>query len=381
MFYKTGMGLDIYSIVILCILLLSATRKTLARDRSSRYFVWTIVVLLIIEICNVIASPNFLPDQYEAYKELPRLILFLLDPFVQFMWLLYAASKIEVDFKNLRKWIWPVGIVELSNIVVIFLNIRTGWIYKVATDDAGTRGPYFLVRAAIMILIVPYVEYFLFHFRKRLTVQNFMWLVLFPAVPMIGGIFQAAIPDFPALENVGMVIALLTLYIFVQDHDSNTDSLTGCGNRRILDIRLDKHIEEGRKDFGLLMIDVDQFKQINDTYGHAQGDMALQILASLLMNRFGRSNRVARYGGDEFCVVVYTESQEELDAEIEKLRLSLESFNRLNRLPYRLEISIGSAIYHHGTGESAGDFVKRVDRAMYIEKAAHKKMRKENQPK
>lgn len=372
---KIGMGLDIYSIIILGILLLSMTGKQLTHSRSSRYFVRITVVLLIIEICNVTSSPNFFPGLGQMYKDFPRLILFLLDPLVQFMWLLYAASTVEEDFQKLKKWISPIGIVELVNVVVIFVNIGTGWIYKVGTADAGTRGPYYPVRAAVMILLVPYVEYFIFHFRRKLTVQNFRWLMRFPIVPMIGGVIQALNPDSPALENIGMVIALLTLYIFVQDHDSNTDPLTGCGNRRILDIRLDKNIEEGKKDFGLLMIDVDRFKQINDTYGHAQGDMALQALASVLMNQFGRTSRVARYGGDEFCVIVNTESKEELDAKVDKLRAALETFNSQSHLSYKLEISIGSGIYHHGSGESADEFIKRVDSAMYAEKIARKKAR------
>lgn len=375
MFYKSGIGLDLYSIVILGILLLSTTRKNLTHNRSKRYFVWIIVVLLIIEICNVAASPHFLPDRYSAYKDLPRFILFLADPFVQFMWLLYAASKVEIDFKKLRKWLYPVGLIELANIIAILINIRTGWIYQAWGPNGGQRGPYYMVRAVIMILLVPYVECFLFHFRKKLTTNNFVWLVLFPTVPMIGGLIQVALPDSPALENVGMVIALLTLYIFVQDQDSNTDSLTGCGNRRILDIRLDTNIEDGKKDFGLLMIDVDRFKQINDNYGHYQGDTALKVLASILMGHFGRSSRVARYGGDEFCVIVNTDDQEELDAQVKKLRESLETFNNQHHLPYPLEISIGSGIYHRGSGESAGDFVKRVDQAMYAEKAARKAMR------
>jgi len=88
---------------------------------------------------------------------------------------------------------------------------------------------------------------------------------------------------------------------------SNTDKLTGVPNRRYFQEKLDEHIVQFQQQhtrFSLLIIDIDYFKRVNDTYGHQIGDVVLVKLASILSDEVGENGIVARFGGEEFTVIV-----------------------------------------------------------------------------
>jgi diguanylate cyclase (GGDEF)-like protein len=110
----------------------------------------------------------------------------------------------------------------------------------------------------------------------------------------------------------GVALATLSTWVFYKlfkdrFHALNVDYLTGLYSRRFLDYRLDKHIKRAEKRKGslcLIMIDIDDFKQINDTYGHEIGDQVLQYTANLLKETIGGNGYPCRLGGDEFLALI-----------------------------------------------------------------------------
>lgn len=120
------------------------------------------------------------------------------------------------------------------------------------------------------------------------------------------------------VENVQAIGALLSSVVVHQRLDAvskqaRTDPLTGLLNRGALEFEVDASLHGGRandQSFAFLMIDFDHFKDVNDTYGHLQGDMALKALAAALRSSFRSSDIVARFGGDEFAVFCPTPDDE-----------------------------------------------------------------------
>ncbi len=156
------------------------------------------------------------------------------------------------------------------------------------------------------------------------------------------------------------------------------DELTGLPNRSLLLDRLKQalsHSAREQKPVALLFIDLDNFKHINDTFGHSAGDKLLQQVAARLTTIIRQGDTVCRYGGDEFIIMLpETEGQESLSAVTEKIRIQLAEPYDLDGKIIASTASIGSALYRT-EGQSISDLIQQADSAMYKEKMlkAHNK--------
>ena len=158
-------------------------------------------------------------------------------------------------------------------------------------------------------------------------------------------------------------------------HLAAIDSLTQLANRRGLFSIGDQVLRISARLKLLPMLvyfDLDGFKQINDTYGHDQGDLALMDFASLLSTNFRESDVIARIGGDEFAILFANANPDESDLIEHRLRESVDAFNRTYQRVYKIEFSIGIVFHHadhHGSVES---MLKQADAAMYRQKLARR---------
>lgn len=145
------------------------------------------------------------------------------------------------------------------------------------------------------------------------------------------------------------------------------DFLTGLYNRRYLEVTLEREIlRAARQHFqlGIIMLDVDNFKYFNDTYGHLTGDAILQELGNMLMERFRGDDVASRYGGDEFLIVLPNASRKITCDRAEMIRQNVSNFQANWQYPEAVTLSIGVAIYpEHGTTSS--EVLKAADGALY----------------
>lgn len=155
------------------------------------------------------------------------------------------------------------------------------------------------------------------------------------------------------------------------------DDLTGLYNRRGFSDLGEQYLKLSRrtgKGATLLFLDVDRFKEINDTLGHHVGDRALNRVADILRSAFRQSDIVARMGGDEFAVLApegVGEDQREL---VERVRQALKEFNETSRDPFQLSVSVGITRADGETRIRLDDLLADADRAMYEEKRSKRKV-------
>ena len=151
------------------------------------------------------------------------------------------------------------------------------------------------------------------------------------------------------------------------------DDLTRLPNRRHFDVQLDRRLAEFARygwPFGVLMIDIDRFKQINDSFGHQLGDDILRLVARTLSANCRMMDTVARWGGDEFTAIIANVDEENLQRVAEKLRSMIEASGLRNPAWERLRttVSVGCALA--SPNESAVDLVKRADDMLCFAKGA-----------
>jgi len=170
-----------------------------------------------------------------------------------------------------------------------------------------------------------------------------------------------------------LVALVVTRGVVELRRSSRYDALTGLLNRRAMQEALDEQLQRSRRlgePFALLMIDADHFKAINDVQGHAAGDRALQHLGTLLASQMRDIDRVGRWGGEEFIVLMPGTSLAQAHDAAERLR------ERVQALPARwqdaavpLTLSVGLS-HWGGAADELGALLARADAALYRAKAA-----------
>ncbi|MBV7496145.1 GGDEF domain-containing protein [Pseudomonas sp. NPDC086112] len=148
------------------------------------------------------------------------------------------------------------------------------------------------------------------------------------------------------------------------------DPLTDTGNRIAMDQTLEREIEMSRRHsqpLSLLMLDIDHFKQINDTYGHSAGDEVLKAVAASIKNQLRNVDMVFRFGGEEFLILLSNTSREAAAMVGERLRFAAQAQDYVAEgKMIELTVSIGCSTLL--PGESAESLLRRADSALYVAK-------------
>ena len=170
-------------------------------------------------------------------------------------------------------------------------------------------------------------------------------------------------------DNSGLLAALRR--VDELSVETETDPLTGVANRRSMEAKLAACVAEDTSlgsTAGILFIDIDHFKDVNDTYGHETGDRVLRMVAQTLKHNLRESDVVARWGGEEFLVLLNRVKKKTLAATAEKLRLLVaSSYLAVDGVELRVTISLGATLFH--PGETAQTAVARADSMLYESKS------------
>ncbi|GAC1445611.1 MAG: hypothetical protein NVSMB55_27610 [Mycobacteriales bacterium] len=154
------------------------------------------------------------------------------------------------------------------------------------------------------------------------------------------------------------------------NHDSQHDSLTGLANRAKFQQSLTTALRVHASGFAVLLMDLDRFKEVNDTLGHHHGDLLLQQIAERLSKQLRRGDVLARLGGDEFAVLLTTLNPQEAVASAERLRRALGEPMTLQGVAMEVNASIG-IVMAPAHGSDAITLLQRADVAMYSAKSLY----------
>jgi diguanylate cyclase (GGDEF)-like protein/PAS domain S-box-containing protein len=155
------------------------------------------------------------------------------------------------------------------------------------------------------------------------------------------------------------------------EHQAIHDPLTGAYNRRYFDETIETELQRSRRynhPIGFLMIDIDRFKEINDTFGHQMGDKVLQTVASVLHEQVRENDLVVRYGGDEFLIALI-ETNGELQMITKRIQQTVAKRNKENPLlDFPVTLSIGAAHWEPKSDLTIEQVLAKADERMYEEK-------------
>jgi diguanylate cyclase (GGDEF)-like protein len=258
-------------------------------------------------------------------------------------------------------------------------------IFLLAVQNRPGSGPVLAMNAVLFTVYFGCCIHFWYAYRRAtagalITVLGFLgWANVFTVGPAMQTFFPSVhfesevwnLPKF--VVAVGMILLLLEEQIEHNKFLALHDELTGLANRRLFEDRLGNTLERARRtgsQAALLLIDLDQFKQVNDTLGHHIGDVLLKHVAALFVGRVRRTDTVARTGGDEFSVIL-----EEPASRGDALRVArmlthlLEDPIVLEGNTVRIGASVGIAVFPEDAGDAEALCIA-ADLRMYSSKRA-----------
>jgi diguanylate cyclase (GGDEF)-like protein len=199
----------------------------------------------------------------------------------------------------------------------------------------------------------------------------FFWVYVLPI--LIGVIIQTANYGLSLIPPC-LLIALTGLMSTIQNELIFKDKLTGLYNRYYLDQLGEELRKDKSSEYTFLMIDINDFKSINDKFGHLEGDRAIVDTANIIKKAIGSSGAGIRYAGDEFVIVLSTRTQIDTDIFVTNIRKGFDEYNSEEDHKYELHISIGQSIVNMNE-ISIDEVMNRIDKLMYEDKRRYYKKR------
>lgn len=231
---------------------------------------------------------------FALYPPLPVVFIFYI--------LLYVFELTPIEH---RPWLDIYTIILLGSLagylVIVVLNIWTGWLFYFDETATYTRGPLNQLSLVVAIFQISVAIIAIIHERNYLNRAFFIVVVwLFP-LSFIIIVLQILFPSI-ILTGTAIMIAILSVYLNFQTRRISIDNLTQYPNRESFISHLN-HLKRNNRKSVVLIVSIDDFKLINDTYGQTRGDALLKVMAQGLQDILPQG-QVYRYGGDEFAIIL-----------------------------------------------------------------------------
>lgn len=362
--------LHVFMILILSFLLVfmqQAKRFYARKDRLFRFVLLSNILALAVEIASWLFNqkPGMINN---ALNQVTNYALFALSLAPLSTWLIYLDEIIldnaSKKAKKCRSYIFLNGVL----LFLLIINPIFKLLFTIDSTNTYIRGPLFPMVMAFNLLLIAGYLVSIIKYRRILDGRVLKTILMLSFFPVIGAVLQVAVYGI-SLVWPSMALVGLFGYILLEHEEMQRDALTGLFNRAQLEKSLLFKLSR-RQPFTLLMLDVDHFKLINDQYGHHEGDEALQAIARTLSKSFMITDSVFRFAGDEFMIIIDSESEVMGIKAVERIHENMALHNQYSEKPYQLEMSIGHLFYDGGDNLSLLDMIREVDTRMYVEKRA-----------
>lgn len=287
---------------------------------------------------------------------------------IGYSWCLFVEYHIHRNFKRIKKKSKILAIPLIIAMILLIINLcGTSIIFDISKQNKYTRGP---------VNFLLYIIVFIYYIESIYTVQKakndsilveFFPIYYFIIPCMIGTMIQGF---FFGISTIWLCVAIafIIVYIEIQISISFIDDLSGLYNRKFMNHYLNKLQNDKIKHVYGFLLDINEFKSINDTYGHITGDHALIQFGRILQHSIDKDSVAIRMGGDEFVVFANLQSDDDALALKKRIEYNIRQFNIKTDEPFHLYFSIGIAKYN---GNSIDSFLSAMDDSMYEAKKMH----------
>ena len=348
------------------------------RNLSSeyRYFYKLTLSLLLLFIAE---ASSYLPEWLPEYDNKIMLLnfflssIFFVQVFAHFYWFLFCLSATGASIRTMTLMKWIAGVPVFFYAFLSVINFFIPVFFNINSQAEYVRGTFFF-----LIIIMSHAFLFAstvvalsaaFRAKTAWRRREALALALYAVPPLIGGAVQAFSDDLPLVWPCTM-ISVLFVFLRMQKEQILNDELTGLNNRRARERYVTALLDGSERELTVFSLDMNHFKQINDTQGHAIGDCMLRKCSELLKKACERRRvLLAREGGDEFLIIseLLADNGEKFSAEIKE---SFRAYSASEELGFDFSVSIGRATGRVRNTAEIEALIKAADEAMYVDKRA-----------
>ena len=292
------------------------------------------------------------------------------------LWCLYVELRIYRNYKRIFKKAKPVMFPWVVEVIMVLCNLfGTGIMFKISEENIYQRAAGALIGYISLIIYFAYSIYLVHQSKKQGINLNF-----FPVIYFVGPCFAGVLIQFLfyGITSSWVLVAVALIFVQMQSYAENLyiDELSGLYNRRYLNAVLSERKITSRKSLHGIMMDVNDFKYINDNFGHSMGDKAICTLGNILLRSIPDGGMAIRYAGDEFIVLLSGVDTESVLVTMDEINHNLSQFNESKIEPFTLSVSMGYAEF--GEGDDTEAFLMHMDEKMYEEKRKYHLLKKSN---
>lgn len=359
--------------ILLIILLVHALFNMNRKKIINKLIIWIMGLIcftLILEILSVVLNNPDLKQIIVLHK-LVNIIGFLVAPIILFLGYIFSKEWINNYNKEKIKTNKILLIPLFINGIATLMSYSGNGIFLITSNNMYERGPLFFIAPCVGYIYFVHNLYFIYKQRKKLAKWELVIFSLFYIVPALFTSIQLKYSAYLTTWNSTAIIIVIA-YIFILNEQAYRDTLTGLQNRLAYDHYAQNKFHKKLNKLHLVYIDIDDFKSINDKYGHHEGDEAIKGFANLLVESFPlRQKKVIRLGGDEFLILLEEEQHKKVPDYLQNLNRNVEDYNNKTEKPYRLTFSYGTA-FHTKPYESMHQLLDYADKLMYEQKQNRK---------
>lgn len=273
-----------------------------------------------------------------------------------------AISDIEI----LREHKWLL-LPTLINMAAVVLSPTFKWIFYIDAVNQYSRGSYFFVfvTAYIINLLLLFISMLCTGKKYRYPIQGKMAALY---IFTVAGTSVQLVDSSVHLSWHCVTVSILLYFILLSEFDSSFDALTGLYNRAAFEKTARQ--KENQKAFSVIVLDIDDFKSVNDTFGHDYGDTVIKTVAGVIRESLDSGYSCYRVGGDEFYIIGNETDSEKIQYQLQRITDSLSEKQGINgRLP---TVTCGFSIFKGGETPDLQRILKEADSQMY----QYKRLRK-----
>ena len=301
---------------------------------------------------------------------------------ITYNWFMYvlAVEQVGKQYSPVQRFIAAVPLILSACATLYLYGMKTD--LMITPDLTITGASTFMLIAIPIVYIIAILVYCI---RVAMRTKSYddrkahLYLGALPLAIVFGGLLQVIFLETVPIFCFCCAIVMIVFYIQSIESQISVDPLTGLNNRGQLQryVQQDSTLfREGLKTY-VAMIDVNDFKKINDEHGHAEGDSALVVISDSLRHAAGTAGFpvfISRYGGDEFVLIMHCSDRSDPDEMIRTIRRNIQESSVQSGLPYRISVAYGyDELSPHG--EEFADCLRRADRNSYLDKEKQKALR------
>lgn len=364
---------EIVAAAVLLVILLDGHHRLDRSRQRDRIFFACLIAALVSSVIDIADSLIDLWSDNPILLTAARTCYYAASTLPALLWFMYLIAIIYKDQeKPFRFWSAFGYSSFVLYLLFLVINLFTPILFSFDAKGVVTHGVFYNAVYAFCIFYSFMFCILLFWNIRKINDRRLLIDLLFlPVIVWIGLALEIIGPNWIML-GPSYAVALLSAYLFIQNETTDsivdrlslaasTDALTGLANRFVFDKVLASALnDKEERSCALILVDIDNLKRINDTFGHPAGDKAIITVGNILQDSLKSAGTVARIGGDEFAVVMFERPRTEIEPSMVAL---LERFEGLfigspdgNPIPLRCSVGIAfkpkgdkslDTLYHH----------------------------------